>query len=523
MVAAAPVPVQPTKLPPTCANVGFKAVHPATNDPTSFADDPGIVLAPGRHVLLDDVTVVLRFKGRLLGSAHIDNLSTSGTVLRLQPPQGEAAVRVPAGVSTVTATGTRHLDCPHRHESDTVGWSFTKPSLPVRAAPATTFIEDARKSGLRLYLRTVGHTTASSVTATLLDGKAKPVGHATVPGTLTNGAIIDVPVPGSLPAGRYTLLFAGRAAGAKKPRTFRTPVVLGTRSGPGQPPVDADAGLSEQHVVVDWSDNKAFGRDTTGFVAPGIGYGEIVCGFQQQHVRFFPNDLNREQSMMLWTYKDWVQDHEKSIRESIHNEFSGPDFQEGLNKFSPPEKHMTGEYEGLIADRGVLDAPFGSELAPPTYIDLTWDWDFSNPRHSRCHVDATLRTENGSPTETRPLARSLQVVWRSDDNAPGHDTVTTSVPGVGTVTLVCQAKPDGTRTITVDPATDGGAVIRREGGDDSETDLDRGPIVAQLPNNGQLKLGLFGGASALVTSRWKVNDPTPAENSCKVAAQVVVR
>jgi hypothetical protein len=522
MVAAAPVPVQVMKLPPTCANVGFKAVHPATNDPTDFADDPGIVLAPGRHVLLDDVTVVLRHNGKLLGSAHIDRLSTSGTVLRLLPPNGGPAVRVPAGTSLVTATGTRHLDCPHRHETDTVAWKFTKPSLPLRAAPATPFVEDAKVSGIKLYVRTVGHATVTNTSVRLLkDGKS--VAHATIPGTVTNGTVVNVGAPSSLTPGLYTMRFTGRQAGARTSQTWKAPLVLGTRSGAGLPPPGADVGAEVQHVVVDWSDNKAYGRDIAGFVAPGIGYGQIECGFQKQDLRFFPSDLNREQSMMLWTYKNWVQNNEKSIRESLHNEFTGPDFQEGLNKFSPPEKHMTGEYEGLIADRGVLDAPFGESLAPPTYIDLTWVWDFSDPRHSRCHVDATLYTDNGNPTENRPLARSLQVVWRGDDNAAGHDTVTQDVPGVGTVTLTCQATPNGTRTLTVDPATDGGAVTTRQGGDDTESDLDHGPIVAQLPNNGQVKLGLFGGASALITSRWKVNDPTPAENSCKVAAQFLVR
>jgi hypothetical protein len=94
---------------------------------------------------------------------------------------------------------------------------------------------------------------------------------------------------------------------------------------------------------------------------------------------------------------------------------------------------------------------------------------------------------------------------------------------VGTVSVTCQALPGGTRTLTVDPATQGGSVNVREGGEDKQTNYDAGPLVAQLPNNGQLKIGLYGGASVLVSSRWKVNDPKPGENSCRVNAQVVVR
>jgi hypothetical protein len=184
---------------------------------------------------------------------------------------------------------------------------------------------------------------------------------------------------------------------------------------------------------------------------------------------------------------------------------------------------MTGEYEGLITDRGTLEAPFGTGLAPPTYIDLTWVWDFSTPGKESCHVQATLRTENGNTGATLPLARSAQVVWRGDPNAAGHDDSEVDVPGVGHVSLLCQASPSGTRTLTVDPATQGGAVTQRQGSDDTLTNYSSGPLVIPLPNNGQVKVGLFGGASMLVSSRWKVNDPKPGENSCRAAAQVVVQ
>jgi hypothetical protein len=318
---------------------------------------------------------------------------------------------------------------------------------------------------------------------------------------------------------------SGRGPGASKTQTWTLPLVLGTRSTPGSPPVDADAGLAEQHVVVDWSKNDPTGRDTAGFVAPGIGYGEIVCSYDQQHVRFHPNDLERETSMMLWTYKDWRDDTEKAIRESIHTQFGGPDFQEGLNKWSPPDKQMTGEYEGLISDRGPFEDGFAPSLAPPTSIDLTWEWRFATEnRRDRCHIEAVLRTENGNPTPNRPLARSLQVGWHGDENAAGHDSAELlDVPSVGRVALTCQASESGVRTITVDPATQGGAVFLREGGDDHETDYASGPLVVQLPNNGMLKFGLYDGASILVTRRWKVNDPVASENYCRVAAQVVVR
>lgn len=514
---------EPPPIPKSCRFVDIKSARPQTTDPTSFEDDPAVVLAPGRYVAIEGVRVTMRRGSRLIGQRSFDRLSDSGGVVRLLPPAGRKALSVGRGPVRIRVTGTRAAACPQRDVDHTNGWRFDRPTLPVRAAPATTFVEDARSGGLRLYLRSVGERVVRGVRATLLRANGRAVATAKVPSALRDGTTLDVPVPSGLSAGRYDVRFSGLVGNSRKTRTWTTDIVLGSRSGPGAPPVDQDAGLSEQHVVVDWSGGQADGRDSAGFVAPGIGYGEIVCGYQQQHVRFYPNDVGREQSMMLWTYKDWQQNSEKSIRESIHTQFTGPSFQEGLNKFSPPEKHMTGEYEGLIADRGVLDAPFGSSLAPPTSIDLTWEWDFSVPGQERCHVDATLRTENGNPTASRPLARSAQVVWRGDPNAPGHDSASTDVPGVGKVSLVCQAHPDGTRTLTVDPATQGGAVNVREGGEDKQTNYSAGPLVAQLPNNGQLKIGLYGGASVLVSSRWKVNDPKPGENSCRVTAQVVVR
>jgi hypothetical protein len=507
-----------TDAPVTCDHPPLSA-RLATHDPTSFSDDPGVVLAPYRKVVFTKLEVTLRRDGRLLASEKLDRLSTSGTILRLRDPDG-GAVSVTTGDTTLTVVGTRNA-CANKTQKVTRQWDFTQPSLPVRAAPATTFVEDARR-GLRVYLRSVGGRTSSGVTVRLVDPDGRTVSRAPAGTVVTSGAVVDLAGSAKLKAGSYRLVLGGRVAGANHTSTYALPLVLGSRGTAGSPPVDADAGLAEQHVVVDWSDSRPKGRDQAGFVAPGIGYGELVCGNQQQHIRFHPTDLGRETSMMLWTYKDWRENNEKSIRESIHTQFGGPDFQEGLNKFSPPEKHMTGEYEGLLTDRGVQETPFADGLAPPTSIKLTWSWDFSDPRKARCHVEAVLRTENGNlGAAAKPLARSLQVVWRGEESAPGHDRAETDVPGLGPVGLVCEATPGGTRAITIG-APQGATILVREGGDDKKIETDTGPVVVPLPNNGQLKLTFFGGASMLVSSRWKVNDPRPAENACRVALQAVV-
>ena len=520
MIAATPPPEPPPK---SCQFVAVKSARPQTTDPTAFEDDPAVVLAPGRYVALEGVKVRLRVAGRVVAVGSTDRLSTSGGVVRLAAPAGATALAVPAGRAAVSVTGRRAARCPQRAVRHRTRWAFSAPSLAARAAPVTTFVEDARAGGLQLSLRSVAGRTVRGVRALLRSPGGRVVAAAPLPSALDGGAALAIPVPTGLRAGRYTLRLRGRVAGTSAVRTWSAPLVLGSRGAPGSPPVDQQAGLSEQRVVVDWSQGRSKGREVAGFVAPGIGSGEVVCAGDQQHVRFYPHDVGREQSMMLWTYKDWGGGNEKAIRESIHTQFTGPSFQEGLNKFSPPEKRSTGRYVGLITDRGPLEAPFGDGLAPATSIDLRWEWDFSDPDRARCHIEAVLRTENGDPGEARPLARTLQVVWRGDGNAAGHDRVTTPVPGVGTVSLTCAPGPEGERRLVIEPAEQGGSVTTRQGGDDTVTESGSGPLVVALPNNGQVEVGLFGGASVLVSSRWKVNDPKPGENSCRVAAQVVVR
>jgi len=222
--------------------------------------------------------------------------------------------------------------------------------------------------------------------------------------------------------------------------------------------------------------------------------------------------------MMNWTYKDWSEHQEKAIREAVHTVFTGMDFREGLNKFSPAEKHATGQFDGIISDRGPFGAP-GGTFAAPTTLRITWQWDFAQQGAERCHVDATLVTQG--PGDGVPLARSAQVVWRGDVNAAGRDEAAIDVPGVGPLRVTCRPGPKAVRALTID-TPQGADVTTREGSDDAMRPQPIGPVSAALPNNGMLAVKLAGGATVLASSRWKVNDPDPAQNFCFVAAQVVV-
>ena len=107
-------------------------------------------------------------------------------------------------------------------------------------------------------------------------------------------------------------------------------------------------------MTVDWYGGNWGGRDVGGFVAPGIGYGEVVCSPETQWVRFFGSNGGRETAMMTWTYKNWGEHQEKSLQEAVYTTGTGFDFNEGLNKFSPPEKTSTGTFDGVISDRGPI-------------------------------------------------------------------------------------------------------------------------------------------------------------------------
>jgi hypothetical protein len=273
-----------------------------------------------------------------------------------------------------------------------------------------------------------------------------------------------------------------------------------------------------QKVSVNWTGGQWEGRQVGGFIAPGIGFGEIVCSPDQQWLRFYPSNGGREAAMMNWTDKDWGTFREVALREAKYAAGTGPDFREGFNKFGPTERWSRGSFQGIISDRGPIEGPGGVALAPPTTLDLDWEWDFSKPAKSRCQVSATFRTE--TDLSDFPLARSVQVVWRGESNAtPANAVDAIDFPELGEVKVTCEAGPTGARRLEIDSPV-GGRVVTREGSDEVSVPFADGPVTAKLPNNGMLFVQLNSGERLLVSSRWKVNDPAPEKNWCVIAAQV---
>lgn len=495
---------------PACRALPLK-VALSSSDPTVLEDDPAAIVSPVRGARVSDPRVVLRRHGRTYAhGALTGRLARGRTVVALRMVPGR---RIRAGRYRLVATA-RRAGCTPRSGS-VRRWRFGTPSLPVRAAPLSTLVSD-NDGGVRLLLRSVGRRRVSDVRVSLLDASGATVAQATHRDAFAGQVGIELPLAGSPAPGRYTLRVTGRSGGS----ALRSQQPLAFAPGGGSVPAETapPAGAAVQRAVVDWSGGSWQGREVAGFVAPGIGYGEIVCRPDAQWIRFYPGDPGREVAMMNWTYKDWTQNQEKAIREALHDRYTGPDFREGLNKFSPTEKLSTGEFEGLISDRGPFGNVGGASLAAPTTLRLTWQWDFSQAGSERCHVEATFTSQTASAVP--PVARSAQILWRGDSNAAGRDAAAVDVPGVGTLSLACQPGPLGARSLTVDTAQ-GATVVTREGSDDFARPQDVGPVTAALPNNGMVTIRFAGGATLLASSRWKVNDPDPAQNFCAIAAQAV--
>lgn len=443
-------------------------------------------------------------KGRITGRLNGGRTSIVRLKLVRSISRGKYRVEVTARKSGCKKSRTRNS-----------GWRFKAPSLPLEALPYSTRVGD-NAGMVRFALKPVNRKAIGRVRVTLLNSRGATVAEQVIPDLAGKQIVAELPIDGILPPGEYRVRLYGQEIGdntwRSSTQTFRF-----VRGGGGAKPVKT-TGMQVQKVTIDWNNGKSAGRATGGFIAPGIGYGEIVCSQNQQWIRFYPSNGGREAAMMNWTYKSWGTYSEKALREAKYARGTGPDFREGLNKFGPPEKYSTGAFQGIISDRGPIEGPGGTSLAPPTTLDLDWQWDFSRPKSARCHVNATFRTQ--TDLSTKPVARSVQIVWRRERNATGKNTTSAvNFPGLGEVKAVCEAEPSGTRRISIDnPA--GGKIITREGSEDFAVPQQSGPLASKLPDNGMLFFQLNSGERILVSSRWKVNDPNPDENWCVISAQI---
>ncbi len=394
-------------------------------------------------------------------------------------------------------------------------WRFISPSLGLKAIPVSTRVGD-NVGTVRFVLRPVRRTQVGKVRVSLIGPGGGVVSQQVISSIGTRQVIAELPIKGKLKPRKYRVRLTGENNATGEVETS-VQAWRFARGGGSAKPVPTTGQLT-QKVVVNWWSGNWEDRQVGGFIAPGIGYGEVVCSPYQQWVRFYPSNSGREAAMMTWTYKNWGSWSEKAVREAKYANGTGPDFREGMNKFSPAEKNSTGTFQGIISDRGPIEGPGGVALAPPTTFDLSWQWDFNSEKSSRCYVEAIFRTQTDELTD--PMARSVQIVWRGEVNATPANTVSqVDFPDLGNIQAICQPGANGYRRLIVDSAV-GGAVYTREGSEDNKVTQEVGPLVMRLPNNGMLFIQLDNGDRIIVSSRWKVNDPVAGNNWCVVSAQV---
>ncbi len=388
-----------------------------------------------------------------------------------------------------------------------------KPGLPLAASPVSTLTGD-NAGAVKLVVRPIKRAKLGAIQISFQNSKGKVLSRRRIASPSEEPQVVSMSLSRPLRAGAYRVWMVGRRKSGGGKLSAKRKLVFATGGGQGAAPVES--GALVQRVTVDWYGGKWGGRDVGGFVAPGIGYGEVVCSPETQWVRFFGSSGGRETAMMNWTYKNWGTYQEKSLQEAVYTTGTGFDFNQGLNKFSPAEKTSTGTFEGVISDRGPIGGPGGVALSPVTTMSLNWEWDFTKPSEARCHVEAVFRTETAATTF--PLARSLQVAWRGSENAAAYGYGETEFPGLGPVSVRCQ--PGEPRQLRIgSPA--GARIITREGSEDFGLTVGAGPVIAALPNNGMVVVEMSSGQRLLVASRWKLNDPNPSQNYCAIAAQVL--
>ncbi|MBN9621852.1 MAG: hypothetical protein J0H06_02695, partial [Actinobacteria bacterium] len=264
------------------------------------------------------------------------------------------------------------------------------PGLPLAASPVSTFIGD-NFGAVKLVVRPIKRARLGAVQIALKNPKGKVLSRKRIASPSGEPELTSLKLSTKLKTGTYLVWMTGRKKSGGKLLSAKRKITF--VPGGGEKPAVEESGVLIQPVTVDWYDGKWGGRDVGGFVAPGVGYGEVVCNPETQWVRFFGSNGGREVAMMNWTYKNWGTWQEKSLQEAVYTTGTGFDFNQGLNKFSPAEKTSTGTFEGVVSDRGPIGNPGGAALAPVTTLILNWEWDFTKPSESRCHVEATFRTE----------------------------------------------------------------------------------------------------------------------------------
>ena len=303
-----------------------------------------------------------------------------------------------------------------------------------------------------------------------------------------------------------------------------------------------------QHVRVSWKGTQRSPDYVQTATIPGIGSLDLVCKPHDTRIRLTTDRRDRETQMWLQKYevkkgKRVVAVKTARIYRWAHADDDGRggtglSAQEGLNQSPAVENRSQGGFMYGVVSQQSSRAEAGGQVTSPlpvTTFELDWNWNgFDHPQKYRsCSIDATFTT-------TLPAYQRTVLTWRGWQAEP-RTTRTTSVPGVGRLTVSCPTAPsaDDPAQVWVEPTTSDSRLyvedVRGEGllttqrttsslGYDAATGR-LGPYP--LPTNGSLRMLATNGAVErwILLSAYRVTGDRhgPDRDLCEVAAGAYAR
>lgn len=273
---------------------------------------------------------------------------------------------------------------------------------------------------------------------------------------------------------------------------------------------------------------------------PGIGQVDLVCRPQSTLFRIRPANPSAESQMWLAKFEQKgerdvvavknVRVYRYATAEDDGRGGTGVRAHEGLNQQSPIEDFSKGTAYGVISQRpGRQQEAGGTVSTPVTSFQLSWWWErFRHPGSQYCRMALTVRTDTDA---------QFGLNWHGAAEGAARTSSTTTVPGVGEVTVTCS--PDGPaadQTVAFRPTNPAAAFLDVEyvqGEGAVEEHVDRYPGLGvdpttgllgpvDLPRNGMMRLwvSVDGVKRGFVLSSYYVvnNAEKPWLNLCEVAA-----
>jgi len=275
---------------------------------------------------------------------------------------------------------------------------------------------------------------------------------------------------------------------------------------------------------------------------PGVGQVDLVCRPKATMVRIRPTNPSAETQMWMAKFEQKggrdvvavknVRVYRYANADDDGRGGTGVRAHEGLNQLSPIEDFSKGTAYGVLSQRASRNQPGGGAVSTPvTSFQLSWWWErFRYPGSQYCRMSLALKTDTSS---------QFGLSWHGSDEGATQGTSTTTIPGVGDVTVTCDPngtaaeqsvafRPAGTRP---DSAYLDYEYVQGEGTVDDHVDrypdlgVDPttgllGPV--ELPRNGMMRLwvSVDGVKRGFVLSSYYVvnNAAKPWLNVCEVAA-----